>query len=251
MLLILNKLHIITDRPIAMPFIHPHPEDPHYINRSGWLRAAVLGANDGIVSISSLLMGVASATPNNSATLIAGIAGLSAGAMSMAAGEYVSVSSQSDIERADIKREKKSLRKNPELELKELIEIYKERGLSQETAKTVAQELTNHDALSTHIRDELGIFEVHQANPLHAAIASGLTFSVAGAIPLLGALLAPAGHIILTTLIVTLLSLVALGITTAKAGGAAVLPATLRVLFWGTFAMGVTASIGLLFNARV
>lgn len=229
----------------------PHPEDPHYISRSGWLRAAVLGANDGIVSISSLLIGVATATSSGSAIIIAGVAGLSAGAMSMAAGEYVSVSSQSDIERADIKREKRSLLNNPELELNELVEIYKERGLSEATAKIVAKELTDKDALSAHIRDELGLLDIHQANPMQAAIASGLTFTVAGAIPLLGAFFAPEGYILSSVLIVTLLSLVALGVTGAKAGGAPVWPATLRVLFWGAFAMGVTAGVGQWFNVYV
>lgn len=231
-------------------FTHPdaHPDDPHYISRSGWLRAAVLGANDGIVSIGSLIVGVASVSGENGAVLVAGIAGLVAGAMSMAAGEYVSVSSQSDIERADIYRERRALHADPDIELEELITIYEARGLAPDTARLVAVELTEHDALGAHLRDELGMSEVHAANPFVAALASGVTFTVAGAIPLAGAVLAPAGMLIVTVLIATLLALAALGIIGAKAGGAPVRRAVVRVMIWGVVAMIATALISKIFG---
>lgn len=228
-----------------------HPDDPHYLHRSGWLRAAVLGANDGIVSISSLLVGVGSADSRPEIVLLAGVAGLVAGAMSMAAGEYVSVSSQADIERADMEREARALEDAPEEELKELAAIYVSRGLKPETAVTVARELTEHDALGSHMRDELGLSEVHSANPLQAALASGVTFTVAGAVPLIGAVLAPSGAIVITVLVVTLFALVALGALGARAGAAPVVPATVRVVGWGAFAMAVTAGIGKLFGIAV
>lgn len=228
-----------------------HPDDPHYVSRSGWLRAAVLGANDGVVSVSSLIVGVAAADPHPSAVLIAGIAGLSAGAMSMAAGEYVSVSSQSDTERADIARETKSLTALPEAELAELAGIYRDKGLSEETALKVAQELTAHDALGTHVRDELGLSAVYAANPLQAAFTSFVTFSAAAAIPLLAAVAAPAGSIIPVVLVVTVIALAALGALGAKAGAAPVLRATVRVVMWGVFAMAVTACVGWLFGVSV
>ncbi len=228
-----------------------HPDDPHYITRSGWLRAAVLGANDGIVSVSSLIVGVAAADPSPRAVLIAGVAGLVAGAMSMAAGEYVSVSSQSDTERADIEREKIALTEMPEAELRELVAIYEARGLSTETARTVARELTEADALGAHVRDELGLSEVHAANPLQAALASGATFCIAAAIPVLAAYLAPASAIIPTVLAVTVLALVALGALGAKAGAAPMMPAVSRVVGWGVFAMAVTAAVGWLFGVSV
>lgn len=234
-----------------MPEASAHPGDPHFITRSGWLRAAVLGANDGVVSVSSLIVGVAAADPNPSAVIIAGIAGLSAGAMSMAAGEYVSVSSQSDTERADIERETEALRELPEEELAELTAIYREKGLSEETAHLVAKELTEHDALGTHVRDELGLSEAHAAKPMQAALTSGATFSAAAAIPLLAALAAPAGSIIPVVLIVTVITLAALGAMGAKAGAAPVLRATLRVVVWGVFAMTVTAGVGWLFGVSV
>lgn len=234
-----------------MPDPSAHPGEPHYITRSGWLRAAVLGANDGIVSVSSLIVGVAAADPNPGSVIIAGIAGLTAGAMSMAAGEYVSVSSQSDTERADIAREAEALRKFPEAELAELTAIYQEKGLSEETALLVANELTEHDALGAHVRDELGLSEIHAANPLQAAFASGVTFSVAAAIPLIGALAAPAGSIIPVVLVVTVITLAALGSLGAKAGGAPVLRATARVVVWGVFAMAITAGAGWLFGVSV
>ena len=234
-----------------MPTISAHPGEPHYVTRSGWLRAAVLGANDGVVSVSSLIVGVAAANPDPGTVVIAGIAGLSAGAMSMAAGEYVSVSSQSDTERADIVREEKALQELPEEELAELAAIYREKGLSEETALVVAMELTEHDALGTHVRDELGLSEALAANPLQAAFTSGVTFSVAAAVPLLAAVAAPAGAIIPVVLVVTVLALAVLGAMGAKAGAAPVLRATLRVVIWGVFAMAVTAGIGWVFGVSV
>ncbi len=228
-----------------------HPGEPHYVTRSGWLRAAVLGANDGIVSVSSLIVGVAAADPTPRAVLIAGVAGLAAGAMSMAAGEYVSVSSQADTERADIRREEIALVELPEEEFAELVAIYESRGLRRETAEIVARELTENDALGTHVRDELGLSEIHAANPLQAALASAATFSAAASIPLVGALLSPPSAIIPVVLIVTVLSLAALGALGAAAGAAPVLPAIRRVVVWGVFAMGVTACIGWSFGVSV
>ncbi|WP_134725042.1 VIT1/CCC1 transporter family protein [Paracoccus luteus] len=232
---------------------HPdaHPDDPHYISRSGWLRAAVLGANDGIVSVSSLIVGVTMANPAPGAVAIAGIAGLAAGALSMAAGEYVSVSSQADIERADIRREKRALKAQPDVELEELAAIYEARGLAPDTALMVAAELTEHDALGAHIRDELGLSEVHAANPMQAALASGVTFSAAAAVPLLAALAAPRGQTLPVVLVVTLLALGALGAIGAWAGGAPIGRAVARVILWGGFAMAVTAAIGHAFGVSV
>ena len=226
-------------------------EEVHFINRSGWLRAAVLGANDGIVSVASLIVGVAAADPSPSAVLIAGGAGLAAGAMSMAAGEYVSVSSQSDIERADIARETQALIDTPEAEEAELASIFESRGLSAATAALVARELTEKDALTAHVREELGLSEVHAANPLQAALASGVTFSIAAALPLIAAVLAPAGQIIPVVVVATLICLAGLGALGAQAGGAQRLPATLRVLFWGAAAMAITAGVGHLFGVSV
>lgn len=225
-----------------------HPDDPHYLMRSGWLRAAVLGANDGVVSVSSLVVGVAAADPSPGAVLIAGVAGLAAGAMSMAAGEYVSVSSQSDIEKADIARETQALKDTPEEELAELAAIYRDRGLSEKTARLVAEELHAKDALAAHVRDELGLSEVHAANPMQAALASGLTFCVAAAIPVLAAVLAPAGYIIPAVLVVSVITLALLGALGAKAGAAPIVPAITRVVLWGIFAMAITAGVGKLFG---
>ncbi|RBP92691.1 VIT1/CCC1 family predicted Fe2+/Mn2+ transporter [Rhodobacter sp. 140A] len=233
-----------------LPYQSAH-EELHFINRSGWLRAAVLGANDGIVSVASLIVGVAAADPSPTAVLIAGGAGLAAGAMSMAAGEYVSVSSQSDIERADIARETAALRDTPEEEERELASIFESRGLSQATAALVARELTEKDALGAHVREELGLSEVHAANPLQAALASGLTFSVAAAMPLIAAVLAPAGQVIPVVVGATLICLALLGALGARTGGAPMLPATLRVLFWGAAAMAITAGVGRIFGVSV
>lgn len=237
-----------TASPTAYQAAH---EELHYINRSGWLRAAVLGANDGIVSVSSLVVGVAAADPSPSAVLIAGFAGLAAGAMSMAAGEYVSVSSQSDIEQADIARERQALIDTPEAEERELASIFESRGLSPSTAALAARELTEKDALGAHVREELGLSEVHAANPLQAALASGLTFSIAAALPVASTLLAPQGQIIPTVVVTTLIALAGLGALGARAGAAPMLPATLRVLFWGAAAMGITAGVGHLFGVSV
>jgi vacuolar iron transporter family protein len=235
---------------MAHPASSAHQE-VHFINRSGWLRAAVLGANDGIVSVASLIVGVAAADPSPSAVLVAGAAGLAAGAMSMAAGEYVSVSSQSDTERADIAREKQALIDTPEAEEIELAGIYQSRGLSAATAALVAREMTEKDALGAHVREELGLSEVHAANPLQAAFASGLTFSVAAALPVIAAVLAPAGQIIPVVVGVTLVALAGLGALGAWAGGAPLLRPTLRVLFWGAAAMAITAGVGALFGVSV
>lgn len=220
----------------------------HFINRSGWLRAAVLGANDGVVSVSSLIVGVAAADPSPAAILIAGFAGLAAGGMSMAAGEYVSVSSQSDIEQADITRERQALRDTPDAELRELTSIFVSRGLSPETAFLVAKEMSANDALQAHVREELGLSDVHSARPLQAALASGLTFSVAAAVPVAAAVLAPRGQVVAVVVIVTLVTLAALGALGAYAGGARMLRATLRVLFWGAAAMAITAGVGYFFG---
>ena len=232
---------------------HPsaHPDDPHYVNRNSWLRAAVLGANDGIVSVSSLLVGVATAEPDGRVVFVAGVAGLVAGAMSMAAGEYVSVSSQSDTERADIKREEAALRDMPAAELEELVEIYRLRGLTEDMARKVAQELSEHDALGAHIRDELGLSKLHSANPLEAAVASGLTFSVAAAIPVLAAVVVPSDWIVPTVWTVTVGALAGLGALGAKLGGAQMRPAMVRVMGWGVLAMAVTTGVGYLFGIHI
>lgn len=232
------------------PYESAH-EEIHFVNRSGWLRAAVLGANDGIVSISSLIVGVAAADPGPTAILLAGAAGLAAGAMSMAAGEYVSVSSQLDIEKADIAREQEALLVMPDEEEAELASIYRARGLSAETAALVARELSSGNPLEAHVRDELGLSEVHAANPLQAAFASGLTFTVAGSLPLIAAIVAPSGAILPAVVVATLVFLAILGMMGAWAGGAAVLRPTLRVVFWGAAAMAVTAMIGQLFGVTV
>lgn len=235
---------------MTLPYQSAH-EEVHYINRTGWLRASVLGANDGIVSVSSLIVGVAAADPSPTAIVVAGAAGLAAGAMSMAAGEYVSVSSQSDVERADIAREKQALIDMPKAEEAELASIYHSRGLSVETAALVASELTAKDALGAHMRDELGLSEVHTANPLQAALASGLTFTIAAALPLLAAILAPSDKIIPTVVFTTLICLAGLGALGAQVGGAPKLRATARVLFWGAAAMAITAGVGSFFGVSV
>ncbi len=235
---------------MTLPYESAH-EELHFINRAGWLRAAVLGANDGIVSVSSLIVGVAASDPNPSNVLIAGIAGLAAGAMSMAAGEYVSVSSQSDIEQADIDRERQALLDTPEAEEAELASIYESRGLSRGTAMLIARELTMKDALAAHVRDELGLSEVHSARPLQAALTSGLTFTTAAAIPLIAALLAPKGLIVPVVVVATLACLEMLGSLGAHIGGAPKLRATTRVMFWGAAAMAVTAGIGKFFGVNI
>ena len=214
----------------------------------GWLRASVLGANDGIVSVGALIVGVAAANPGREAILIAGLAGLVGGAMSMAMGEYVSVSSQSDTERADIARETEALRAMPEEELHELAAIYESRGMTPGTALQAAREVTEHDALAAHVRDEMGLSEVSNANPLQAALASALTFSVAAAVPVLAAVLAPGGAVIAAVLVAVVLALAMLGALGAWAGGAPLGRAVLRVVLGGITALAVTAGIGKLFG---
>jgi len=221
----------------------------HVTARIGWLRAAVLGANDGIVSTASLIIGVAAASAPTQAILVAGVAGLVAGAMSMAAGEYVSVSSQADSERADVARETRELREQPEAELQELTEIYIARGLTPELAAQVAAQLTARDALGSHARDELGISEITTARPVQAAIASAASFAVGAALPLLVVLIAPRDALIWAVGAASLLSLVALGALSASAGGAKGLIPILRVTFWGAMAMAATAGAGALFGA--
>ncbi|MDR2223206.1 MAG: VIT family protein [Flavobacteriaceae bacterium] len=225
--------------------------DNHYINRSNWLRAAVLGANDGIISVSSLAIGVATASATREPILLATIAGLVAGALSMAAGEYVSVSSQTDIEKADIEREAKELRDMPEVELNILAEIYEKRGLKKETAMQVAKELTEKDALAAHVRDELGINEISQANPLQAAFASGASFTIGGILPLLVALFAPVQGMEYWLYGFTIIFLIILGAISAKAGGSSIQKAIVRIVIWGTVAMGISALVGYIFGVNV
>lgn len=225
--------------------------DSHYIHRSNWLRAAVLGANDGIISISSLAIGVAAASSTREPIILAAVAGLVAGALSMAAGEYVSVSSQTDTEKSDIAREQQELLENPEGELLILAQIYERRGLKKETALQVAKELTKYDALGTHIRDELGINEISQANPIQAALASGAAFTVGGLLPMLVTLFAPVEKMEYFLYGFTLLSLIILGALSAKTGGASITKAILRVTIWGTLAMGLSAFVGNLFGVKV
>ncbi|MFN5831396.1 MAG: VIT family protein [Bacteroidota bacterium] len=225
--------------------------DSHFIHRSNWLRAAVLGANDGIISISSLAIGVAAASQSRDPIMLSTVAGLVAGALSMAAGEYVSVSSQTDVEQADIEREKKELQEMPETELLVLAQIYERRGLTKETAMQVAKELTAADALSAHIRDELGINEISQANPLQAALASGISFCIGGVLPLLVVLFAPIQSMEIWLYVFTLLFLMALGAISAKAGGANVYKAMIRVSVWGTIAMGLSALAGYIFGVNI
>jgi len=220
----------------------------HMVHRIGWLRAAVLGANDGLVSTSSLVVGVAAAGSGRPEILIAGLAGLVAGAMSMAAGEYVSVSSQTDAERADIARETRELREAPEAELEELTRIYVERGLDRDLAAKVAEQLTARDALGAHARDELGISETVAARPVQAAVVSALTFAAGAVVPLIVALLAPEARIGVAVAVSTILGLAVLGGLGASAGGAGVVRGAARVTFWGALAMAATAAVGAVFG---
>ncbi len=224
-----------------------HPES-HLVSRIGWLRAAVLGANDGIISTASLIVGVAAAAAKQDDVLIAGVAGLAAGAMSMAAGEYVSVSSQSDTEQADLARERKELSEHVELELDELASIYVERGVDPALARQVAHQLMAKDALTAHARDELGISEITTARPVQAALTSAAMFSTGAALPLLMVVVSPAGALGPIVSAASLGFLALLGAIGARAGGANVLRATVRVTFWGAFAMALTAGIGRLFG---
>lgn len=223
----------------------------HRTDRIGWLRAAVLGANDGIVSTASLVVGVAAAHASRSEILVAGVAGLVAGALSMAAGEYVSVSSQADTERADVARERTELATAPAAEEEELTSIYMRRGLDPSLARTVAQQLTAHDALKAHARDELGLFDELAARPLQAALASAATFGVGAALPMLTVTLAPTATLSLVVAGVSLVCLAALGALAARAGGAPVAVGAGRVAFWGALAMGVTAGVGRLFGTVI
>lgn len=225
--------------------------DPHFIQRSNWLRAAVLGANDGILSTASIAIGVAAASEAKEPIILATVAGLVAGALSMAAGEYVSVSSQTDVEKADIEREKQELKEMPEYELERLTDIYVQRGLKRETAKTVAQEFTEHDALGAHVRDELGITEISQAKPVQAALASGGAFTVGGLLPLLVSIFSPLKNLEYLLYGFAIIFLILLGALAAKAGGSSIAKAILRITFWGTIAMGLTAFVGYLFGVNV
>ena len=233
-----------------MSRLERHPER-HLVARIGWLRAAVLGANDGLVSTASLVVGVAAAEASRGGILIAGVAGLVAGAMSMAAGEYVSVSSQSDTEKADLARESAELAADPEAEVRELAAIYAARGVDPALSRQVAQQLMARDALGAHARDELGISDFTTARPIQAALTSALTFALGAAPPLLVALLAPMGGLIVWVSLVALLGLMGLGALGAMAGGADVPRSVLRVAFWGAIAMAATAAIGRLFGTVV
>jgi VIT1/CCC1 family predicted Fe2+/Mn2+ transporter len=225
--------------------------EKHLVDRIGWLRAAVLGANDGIVSTASLVVGVAAASSGKAEVLVAGLAGLVAGAMSMAAGEYVSVSSQSDTEKADLVRESAELAEMPEAELEELTEIYVKRGLDRVLAAEVARQLTAGDALAAHARDELGISETMTARPVQAALTSAATFAAGAALPLLAAVISPPNLIIPAVSAASLLFLALLGALGARTGGASMTKGAIRVAFWGVVAMAVTAAIGALFGTVV
>ncbi|MDP9955428.1 VIT1/CCC1 family predicted Fe2+/Mn2+ transporter [Epilithonimonas hungarica] len=228
-----------------------HQLEKHYINRVGWLRAAVLGANDGLLSTTSIVIGVAAASPERNTIILAALAGMIAGAMSMAAGEYVSVSSQGDTEKADLAREKRELEEMPEIELQELAKIYERRGVSKETALQVATELTAHDALMAHAHDELGINEITQAKPLLAAMASFASFGLGALLPLAVSLLAPIKQMVYFQYGFSIVFLMILGAISAKTGGSKMGIAVLRICFWGTVAMGITALIGHLFGVSV
>lgn len=223
----------------------------HASSRIGWLRAAVLGANDGIVSTASLVVGVAASNAGRSSILVAGVAALFAGAMAMAAGEYVSVSSQADTERADLERERRELKQHPEFEREELIGIYEARGVDRETAASVADQMTAHDALGAHARDELGLSETTAARPLQAAITSAMTFTAGAAAPLITAALTPKSYLVVAVAAVSLLCLALLGALGARAGRAPHLRSVVRVTFWGALAMAVTAGVGRIFGAAV
>ena len=233
-----------------MTLSKPHGET-HVAGRAAWLRAAVLGANDGLLSTSSLILGVAAAGVSRGSILITGVAGLVAGAMSMAAGEYVSVSSQADAERADLAHEKHEITRNPGAEHHELSAIYVERGVEPELAAKVAEQLMAKDALAAHARDELGLSEATAARPVQAAIASAASFAVGAALPLAVVSVVPRTALQIAVAVASLLFLAVLGATGARAGGAQVLRPTLRVVFWGALAMATTAAIGALFGTHV
>lgn len=234
----------------VMSRLHSHTER-HASSRIGWLRAAVLGANDGIVSTASLIIGVAAANGPRSSVLIAGVAALFAGAMSMAAGEYVSVSSQADTEKADLTREGAELRQQPDFEHEELTRIYQSRGVDRDTAENVAKQMMEHDALTAHARDELGLSEVHTARPLQAAMASATTFTAGALAPLAVVVLAPMPLLVPAVAATSVVVLAVLGALGARAGGAKLGPSIARVTFWGLLAMAVTAGAGRLLGTSV
>jgi len=223
----------------------------HRSDRTGWLRAAVLGANDGTISVASLVVGVAASGASKSSILLTGVAGLVAGAMSMAAGEYVSVKSQADTESADLAKEKRELETQPEAELEELTAIYIKRGLDRPLAKQVAEKMTSGDALAAHLRDELGITETLRARPIQAALASAISFLAGALVPIAAMLLSPSAWLIAVSSVTALATLVVLGGTAAIAGGASMVKGSIRVAFWGALAMGITAGIGRLFGTIV
>ncbi len=227
------------------------PRDGHFINRSNWLRASVLGANDGIISTASLLVGVTAAGVDRTGILLTGLTGLTAGALSMAAGEYVSVSAQSDTEAADLARELRALEEDPEYELEELAQGLMGRGVSEELAWEVAHEMTEHDALDAHAREELGLTEMAAANPGQASFASAVSFALGGALPVVGAFLAPQGGGIAVLAGVSLLALALLGLASAWLGGAPRGPAVVRIVVWGVVAMTVTAGLGRIFGVTL
>lgn len=226
-------------------------EENHYTNRSGWLRAAVLGANDGILSTTSIVIGVAAASTTRNPIILAALAGLVAGALSMAAGEYVSVSSQADIEEADLLREKKELEEAPEMELKELARHYEGRGLDAGLALSVATQLSKNNALEAHARDELGINDISQPKPLQAAFASGASFISGGLLPFLVSFFAPIKHMVFCQYFFAIAALALSGVIAAKAGGSNIFKSVIRICFWGTIAMGITALAGYLFGVKV
>ena len=228
----------------------PHAEQ-HRTGRIGWLRASVLGANDGVVSVASLVVGVAASGAPQGSILVAGVAGLVAGAMSMAAGEYVSVQSQADTERADLGRERRELAEDPEGELAELAAIYRERGLDDDLARRVAEQLTARDALGAHARDELGITDALRARPVQAALASAAAFAVGAVLPVAAALVAPVSAVSVAVAAVTLVALAVLGGVAGYVGGASVVRGAVRVTFWGALAMAITAGVGALFGTAV
>lgn len=228
-----------------------HHIEAHRSHRIGWLRAAVLGANDGVVSVSSLVVGVAASGTGKGGLMVTGIAGLVAGALSMAAGEYISVQSQADTENADLAKERRELAENPEGELDELSAIYVERGLDEELARKVAVQLTAHDALEVHAREELGITETLMAKPIQAALSSAAAFAVGAFVPILACWLAPVKSASLVTSVATVVTLATLGSVAASIGGASVWRGAVRVTFWGVLAMAITAGVGKLFGAVV
>ncbi|ABQ07472.1 MULTISPECIES: VIT1/CCC1 transporter family protein [Bacteroidota] len=225
--------------------------EKHYVNRVGWLRAAVLGANDGLLSTTSIVIGVAAADPSRHAIILAALAGTIAGAMSMAAGEYVSVSSQADTEKSDINREKKELEKMPEIELHELAKIYEKRGVSKETAMLVAKELTDHNALEAHTKDELGINEITVAKPFQASVASFFSFLSGAALPMMVSIFAPEKNMVYYQYGFSIIFLMILGAIAAKTGGSNIGVAIVRICFWGTIAMVITAIVGYVFGVNI